>query len=211
MLTCHRKSLDRFLGRNQFRMLGRVLDIGGKKVNRRGEFAPPYEKVSKWEFVNLDPDTNPDYHTSAEALPLCNNTIDTFIMCEVLEHLKDPEQALLEARRVLKPGGYGILTVPFLYAIHDDPVDYQRWSDMKLTTVLNEMGLGVVELCYFGGEFEVIHDLLFMSLFYSQKDRPYFSKLGRFVLQVLRKIYGESSGFNKFIHTGYGIVVRKEL
>lgn len=44
---------------------------------------------------------------------------DAVIMSEILEHLKRPEKALDEAWKVLKPGGVLIVTVPFMYRIHE--------------------------------------------------------------------------------------------
>jgi ubiquinone/menaquinone biosynthesis C-methylase UbiE len=42
-----------------------------------------------------------------------DNTADIVICTEVLEHLPDPEATLKEIRRVLKPGGIFVSTVPF--------------------------------------------------------------------------------------------------
>jgi len=47
-----------------------------------------------------------DFHVgSATQLPLENNSIDICLMPELLEHVADWEKCLLEAVRVLKPGG----------------------------------------------------------------------------------------------------------
>ena len=48
----------------------------------------------------------------AESLDFRDNQFDHVICTEVLEHLYEPEQAIAEAYRVLKPGGTYIITVP---------------------------------------------------------------------------------------------------
>jgi SAM-dependent methyltransferase len=52
---------------------------------------------------------------SIENLPFADETIDTVVVSEVLEHLDDVEcsNGLAEIRRILKSGGYIIGTVPY--------------------------------------------------------------------------------------------------
>lgn len=45
-------------------------------------------------------------------LPLPANSADTITMLAVLEHLPQPEKAVAEAFRILKPGGVFLVTVP---------------------------------------------------------------------------------------------------
>ena len=66
--------------------------------------------------------------------------MDGFLLCEVLEHTSKPENILSEAYRILKPGGSGLITMPFLFGIHADPFDYQRWTNTKLEVTLRSIG-----------------------------------------------------------------------
>jgi SAM-dependent methyltransferase len=59
-----------------------------------------------------------------QAIPFPDDTFDTVIHHNVLEHVADDHQALTEIARVLKPGGRTILTVPFFDAwakTYEDP------------------------------------------------------------------------------------------
>lgn len=49
-------------------------------------------------------------------LPFCSSGFDVVLMSEVVEHLVDPDLALAEARRVLRPGGALLLSTPNLAA-----------------------------------------------------------------------------------------------
>lgn len=52
------------------------------------------------------------YVADARSLPLGDGVADVVTMLEVLEHMPNPEKALSEAHRVLKPGGRLIILVP---------------------------------------------------------------------------------------------------
>lgn len=45
-------------------------------------------------------------------LPFADNSVDIIISSEVVEHLPDPMPAIREIARVLKPGGYAMVTTP---------------------------------------------------------------------------------------------------
>jgi len=53
-----------------------------------------------------------------------DRSIDVLLCSHVLEHVPDDRKALCEIRRVLKPGGFGILLVPLVIGLeetHEDP------------------------------------------------------------------------------------------
>ena len=60
----------------------------------------------------------------AQAIPLPDNSVDTVVCFLVLCSVPEPEQALAEMRRVLKPDGYLLF---FEHVLADDPV-VQRWQ-----------------------------------------------------------------------------------
>ena len=129
-ITFRRHYLDKLLFGVKWH--GKVLDIGGKKKNKRGQFRPPLDQVESWEYVNIDPSTDPDYLCSADDIPVPNGSYDMVLMTEVLEHLEKPVEVLKEAYRILKPGGEIIITMPFLWAVHADPEDFQRWTGQRI-------------------------------------------------------------------------------
>lgn len=94
-----------------------------------------------------------------EPIPLPDASFDTIIFSDVLEHLYRPHQALLEIRRLLRPGGKLLMNVPFLYWLHEEPHDYYRYTRFALERMVHDAGLQVIELQTLGGAPEVLADI----------------------------------------------------
>ena len=95
----------------------------------------------------------------ASALPFQSLCIDTVICTEVLEHLEDAHTALGEIHRILVQDGYLIVTVPFLLGIHD-LVDYHRWTETGLRSLLDGAGFTVISFRKRGGVFSVVGNMI---------------------------------------------------
>jgi SAM-dependent methyltransferase len=88
----------------------------------------------------------------AEALPFSQDSFDTILCTEVLEHTQQPFLAMQEFSRVLKPGGYLLLSVPFIYPIHEAPHDYWRFTPHGLEAICKQARFKIVNFRTKGGE-----------------------------------------------------------
>jgi len=88
----------------------------------------------------------PDMLGTAYQLPLRANSVDSILSTSALEHLSHPLDALCEAFRVLRPGGYAIYTAPFIWHLHDEPHDYFRFSKYGLTQLFRESGFETIQI-----------------------------------------------------------------
>jgi SAM-dependent methyltransferase len=185
-ITFRRYHIDRFLESVHFR--GRVLDVGGKKNNKRGSFRPPVDIVEVWEYLNIDPGTEPDYCCSAEKIPQNNETFDYVLLCEVLEHLQSPNVVLDECLRVLKPGGKLLITMPFMIGIHGDPEDYQRWTSSLFRLELEKKrGMDIEQIQPMGGIWAVYWDCMYSA---GSPGGPEFrKKFSRFILYAIKDVF----------------------
>lgn len=214
MRTFRRHYIDTLLTETDFH--GKVLDIGGKKENKRGVFRPPLEKVDSWEYLNIDKSTSPDYLCSAENIPVDDGFFDMVLMAEVLEHLEDPQSVLNEVSRALKTGGQLVITMPFLFPIHNDPTDLQRWTPEKIKLEFKKVGLIVTQLKAMGGLFAVFHDLIHVSLGTASKNSKAFKNrfARKFIMPTLAKICGWFDKHymykSKIITTGFYIIATKQ-
>ena len=96
--------------------------------------------------VDVDPAALPDYLSSADKLPFADNTFSVAVSQEVLEHLREPQTALEELARVVRPGGLLYLQTPFIIGYHAAPADYWRFTNEGLATMLQRAGLVVESL-----------------------------------------------------------------
>ena len=87
-----------------------------------------------------------DFVGSVENIPFDNNTIDLIVTQEVLEHVRDPFQAIDEISRVLRPGALAYIQIPFTIGFHGCPQDYWRFSHEGMEELANIGGLIVEEI-----------------------------------------------------------------
>jgi ubiquinone/menaquinone biosynthesis C-methylase UbiE len=89
--------------------------------------------------VDIDPSRKPDQVADAcDMRAFGDGGFDAVIMMEVLEHIPTPHKAIAEIRRVLKPEGKLILSVPFIFPIHDLPHDHFRFTRFGLKSLLSD-------------------------------------------------------------------------
>lgn len=85
-----------------------------------------------------------------EGLGLRSDSVQAIVCSEVLEHVRDDENALRELSRVLAPGGRLILTVPLhdFYWGRDDRIvgHFRRYQPCGLVGRLERLGLRVVRI-----------------------------------------------------------------
>lgn len=65
---------------------------------------------------------------NAEALPFPECLFQRVECDAVLEHAERPERVVAEIRRVLAPGGFAHIVVPFCHPFHEYPRDFRRFT-----------------------------------------------------------------------------------
>ena len=127
--TYRRLWIDSCLGVFAGEMNGVVIDLGGKRENKRGLFKPPEYQARAWWYINLDWVTAPSIFADVNRTPLQAGSADCILCTEVLEHLQDPQACVDEIYRLLRDDGLVFASTPFFYPVHADPYDYQRFTD----------------------------------------------------------------------------------
>ncbi len=110
---------------------GRILDIGSGT-------APVSPDLTRTVVADISAEAMKNVNaatkvvTSVTAMSFDTASFDCVLCSEVLEHIPDDQKAVAELRRVLKPGGMLIVTVPYqkrLWAEDDEYVGHVRRYD----------------------------------------------------------------------------------
>src|SRR2546422_4554883 len=118
-----------------------------------------------------------------EPLPFEDASFDVVVAGELLEHLRDPRRLVDEARRVLRPAGTFVASVPNAYRlknrlrfllgrkVEDDPTHLQLFSPNDIRALL--AGFDDVQLHLIAGRLVPLHARLFANdmVFSGRKSR----------------------------------------
>lgn len=153
----------------------KILDLGGNKNAKRGLF-DIYKYSSNVIYLNYSSKYAPDVQTDASSLSFKDYSFDCIICAELFEHVRHPQGILTEVKRVLRPGGLVLLTIPFMFPIHPDPSDYGRFTDQFWIETLAAKGFGDIEIEWQGGYWCVFVDMLRGLLMEKEEEYTRFKK-----------------------------------
>jgi len=113
--------------------------------------------LHKNPYLDIEADLNKPF-------PFEDDSFDSILCADVLEHIAEPHQFINEIGRVLNPGGNAIIMVPFLYWLHEEPHDYFRYTKHALKHLVEKSGLEVLELNEYGLYSDVLLDIFSKGL-----------------------------------------------
>ena len=136
----------------------RLLDVGcgtGTMVASLSRYGCAYGVDVDHEAVGYCLERRLDVvvQASGEHLPFADESVDVATMLDVLEHIADERGTLAEVTRVIRPGGYLMVSVPayrFLWGAQDEvSMHHRRYSAGLLRERIEAVGLAVRRLTFF--------------------------------------------------------------
>ena len=120
---------------------------GDSKTLEVGAYGKPSYSRFFTNKVGLDVREGPgvDVVGSVYELPFEDESFETVLCMVVMEHLEYPPKAIAEMHRVLKPGGRILVSVPFLFPIHDSPGDYWRFTKYGLQILFKDWDIETLQ------------------------------------------------------------------
>lgn len=196
---------------------GKLLDIGcGNK---------PYGKIFEGlidEYIGCDivqSDLNKvDIICPANKIPLEDCSFDTIFSTQTIEHVEDCQGLVNESFRLLKQGGYFILSGPFNWQLHEEPYDFFRFTKHGFKYMLEKAGFEVVEIIENGGMWAVNGQYLLKNIY---NEHPNRNKKLRILFRILKKMKGvyllnslfeylDKIDYNPINTINYVVVARKD-
>ena len=125
---------------------GSLLDAGCGLRPYEGYFK---DRVKSYLGLDYAPDSGylgnkADIYGNIKNLPFKNNSFDTILCSEVLEHIDATDTAINEFYRVIKNGGNIIVTSPFIYPLHGGGEDFFRFTKKGLIAILERHNFKVL-------------------------------------------------------------------
>jgi len=142
---------------------GELIDIGSGNMPYRGAIEP---HITRYDSLDLYPRPGGvSIVGDVQKMDMVNdNSYDSAICLEVLEHVPQPNEAIREIHRILRPGGVLILSAPHLSRIHDSPHDYYRFTRFGLQYLLTSAGFDIMQVVTRGGLFTFLSHQLSTTL-----------------------------------------------
>lgn len=150
------------------------------------------------------------------SIPLDDHSVDAIMCTEVLEHVPDPLGAIKEFTRLLKPGGYLLITAPFASLTHFAPYHFASGlSKYFYEKHLPDNGFEITDLQLNGNFFEYIAQenrrIKTIAAKYANKKLNIFQKiiihLNLLILQGLSK---KDKGSSELLCYGIHVFARKK-
>lgn len=206
-----RKYLDVLLEKYKDFYQGVVLDIGGRD---RGKFKKPRGNVENWIFADINKKHNPDILLDvANMNQIDSESIDVINAIELFEHIEEIEMALKECHRVLKKKGILIISVPFLWQIHADPFDFQRWTSTKWRVELKKNNFKIENFLIMGRYYTHLAEIIKVKLINGSQMERFFLKIILPFLDLMIRFDNKPKVKQNLIlnnfHNGYFIIARK--
>jgi SAM-dependent methyltransferase len=145
---------------------GRLVDIGCGDKPYQALLAPYVTEHVGIDHVGTQHGhSRVDLWGTAYDLPVPAASFDSALCTAVLEHLEEPEAALRECHRVLRPGGCAVYSVPFIWHLHEQPRDFYRLTEFGIRYLAEKVGFDLVELRALSGFWVTFGQLFVYNLY----------------------------------------------
>lgn len=114
-----------------------------------------------------------------------DNSYDTLVNIQVLEHVMEPLKMVQECHRILKPNGLGVFLIPQTSALHFLPHHYYNLTRYWIESAMQKSGFEIIDLKPLGGFWSSTGSHLFYFFIKVFKVKGYTGKEERTLLYFI--------------------------
>lgn len=168
-------------------------------------------QMGKWDNSKLD------IVSDILAIPLPDHSVDAIMCTEVLEHIPDPIGAIREFGRLIKPGGYLLITAPFTSLTHFAPYHFASGlSRFFYERFLPENGFEITDLELNGNFFEFVAQenrrIKMVAKKYAGRNLNIFQKaIIHLNLLILQNLSKKDKGSSELLCYGVHVFAKKGM
>lgn len=151
-----RYSVNEFIRKTGFPLMNQgklVLDAGSGRLPEQILRDELLANDIKLETLDLMPGEGVDFAGDITHTEFENDRYDIILCSQVLEHVEDPRQVCKELFRILKPGGYVLITAPQSAYLHNLPYHFFHFTNIGMKMIVEEAGFKIDKIEPQGGHF----------------------------------------------------------
>lgn len=149
--------IDEFISQNSEKIKGRVLEIDDSRYGSVYK-----DNITQMDILDINPkNKKANIHGDLRNLKgkIKDNTYDCVILTQVLGMIDDLPKAVSEIHRIIKPGGFVLVTASSLSPVHDEEHSFWRFTKASLeflfkggfTTDIKTFGNVFASQCFWVG------------------------------------------------------------
>lgn len=148
-------------------------------------------------------------------IPVEDSSFDAVLCVEVFEHIPHPIDAIKEFARVIRPGGYLVLTAPFASMTHFAPFHfYSGFNRYFYEKYLVDNGFEILEISHNGNYFDyLLQELNRIGLNASRYSNSRLRIYERVIIKILNntliRLSSRNSSSEDLLTLGYHVFARK--
>lgn len=193
--------LEQHVSKYQHLAQGKLIDVGcGQKP-----FKHLFKNVDSYYGVDIADNSKADLICDVLDLEIEDDSADTVLCTQVLEHVSEPNTLVCEISRICKKGGIVFLTAPHMCRIHGEPYDFFRFTKFGLKHLFEKNEFEIIVIEEIGGFFLTMTFLI--SFYLKQKLGPLSYAINPFInlFYLATKIFDK----NKRHAFNYLVVAKK--
>ncbi len=205
----NKKLLDIGCGSKPYEFFFKKLDIIYEGIDFKEFSKNPSFELNKPDFY-----FHKNYKKDFKMPQFEDKSYDIVVAFQVLEHHEKPEVFFSEIKRILKEGGYLIISFPFIWELHEEPNDFQRLTHYKIQKLCGENNMHILETIRRGGVLSTLSQLINFSLLDSTLPKTIKKVVYRILLlpcQYLAYFYETFLPHSKRkVFLGYTFLIKKK-